>query len=83
MELLLWIILGGAAGWMASLILGTATSLLTDIILGIVGALAGGFIMSLLGQPGVTGFNWYSLLVAVLGSIVLIWLGRVFQRSAP
>lgn len=83
MELILWIVLGAVAGWVASMIMGSSNSLLTDIVLGIVGALAGGFIMNLFGQTGVTGLNWYSLFVAVLGAIVLIWLGRIFQRSAP
>lgn len=83
MELIFWIVLGAAAGWVASMIMGSSNSLLTDIILGVVGALAGGFIMSLFGATGVTGFNWYSLFVATLGSVVLIWLGRVFQRASP
>jgi len=52
-----------------------------DVILGVLGALLGGFIMNFFGQSGVTGFNLYSLLVAVLGAIVLIYMGRLFQRG--
>lgn len=78
MDLLLFIILGLVAGWLASIIMRTNTTqgFLTDIILGVVGAIVGGFIMSLLGQPGVTGFDIYSVLVATLGAVVLIWIGR-------
>lgn len=83
MDLILWIVLGAVAGWTGSMIMGSSNSLLTDIILGVVGSLAGGFIMSLFGQPQVSGLNWYSLFVAILGATVLIWLGRIFQRSAP
>ena len=83
MELIFWIVLGAAAGWIASMLMGSSNGLLTDIILGVVGALAGGFVTNLFGASGVTGFNWYSLFVATLGSVILIWLGRVFQRTTP
>jgi len=76
MDFLLWIVLGGLAGWIASQVMGSSRGVLSDIILGIIGALVGGFTMNLLGQPGVTGFNLYSLLVSVLGAVVLIWIGR-------
>jgi uncharacterized membrane protein YeaQ/YmgE (transglycosylase-associated protein family) len=48
-----------------------------DIVLGVVGAVVGGFLMGLVGQPGVTGFNVYSLVVAVIGAVVVIFLGRL------
>jgi uncharacterized membrane protein YeaQ/YmgE (transglycosylase-associated protein family) len=80
MGILLWIIFGALAGWIASLVMKTdnAQGTLTDIILGVVGALVGGFLMNLVGEAGVTGFNIYSLFVAVLGASVLIWLRRRF-----
>ncbi|OGH27861.1 MAG: hypothetical protein A3C27_00180, partial [Candidatus Levybacteria bacterium RIFCSPHIGHO2_02_FULL_39_36] len=67
MSILLWIIFGALAGWLASVIMKTNTQqgLLMDIVLGIVGAVVGGFVMSIFGQPGVTGFNIYSIIVAV------------------
>ena len=55
--------------------------LLMDIVIGIVGAVIGGWIMSALGSSGVNGFNLYSLLVAILGAVVLIWLVRVIRRT--
>jgi uncharacterized membrane protein YeaQ/YmgE (transglycosylase-associated protein family) len=83
MNILLWILFGAIAGWIASVVMRTNASqgVFMDILLGIVGGVLGGFLMSLIGQPGVTGFNLYSLLVAVVGAIVLIWLGRVLRGS--
>lgn len=76
MGIILWIVLGAIAGWIASMIMKTNASqgILGDIIVGILGALLGGFIMSLLGQGGVSGFNLYSVIVAVLGAVVLLWI---------
>ncbi len=84
MNIIYWIILGGVAGWIASLITGGGYGVLGDIILGILGAIIGGWVMTLIGSSGVTGFNLPSLLVAVLGSILLIWIGRGLRtgRSA-
>jgi uncharacterized membrane protein YeaQ/YmgE (transglycosylase-associated protein family) len=81
MSILVWILFGALAGWIASMVMGSAGGIGRDILLGIVGAVLGGFLMSLVGEPGVTGFNLYSLVVAILGSIVLIALGRAFRRS--
>lgn len=81
MGLLTMIILGGLAGWIASLVTRSSTGVLMDIVLGIVGAIAGGFLMSFFGQPGITGFNLYSLIVAVVGSVILIWIGRLLTHG--
>ncbi len=82
MDILFWIILGGVAGWVASIVMKTdyEQGLLLDIVLGIVGAIVGGFVLNMIGQPGVTGFNLYSLLVATLGAVVVIYLGRLLHR---
>lgn len=84
MEFLLFILLGAAAGWIASLVMGTNTSqgTLTDVILGIIGAVLGGFVMNAFGQEGVTGFNLYSLVVATIGAVVLLFIGRMFTRRS-
>jgi uncharacterized membrane protein YeaQ/YmgE (transglycosylase-associated protein family) len=76
MNILLWIIFGALAGWLASLIMKTNKSqgLLTDIIVGIVGAFLGGIIFNLFGGAGVTGFNFYSLLVAIIGAMALLFI---------
>jgi uncharacterized membrane protein YeaQ/YmgE (transglycosylase-associated protein family) len=78
MGIILWLILGLIAGWLASVIMKTDGSQgpIMDIILGIVGAVVGGFLFNFFGQVGVTGFNIYSILVATLGAVVLIGIRR-------
>lgn len=76
-----WIIIGGIAGWLASLVVrGTGLGLIGDIIVGIVGGLIGGFLLSLLlpGSFSVTGFNLGSIIVAFIGAVVLLLLVRLF-----
>lgn len=83
MSILAWIILGGLAGWIGSMIMGTDGSqgVLLNIVVGIVGAGMGGFLFNVLGGTGVTGFNFYSLFVAVAGSVVLLWFVRMVQHK--
>ena len=80
MNFLLWIILGAVAGWLAGYFMKSDHSTIEDIILGIVGSFVGGFIMNFLGQPGVTGFNVYSVLVSTIGAVLIIFLGRSLRR---
>ena len=56
-----------------------------DIVLGVVGAMFGGFVFSLFGGAGVTGFNLYSMLVAVIGAVLLLWIYHMLvgRRTAP
>ncbi|HOF87631.1 MAG TPA: GlsB/YeaQ/YmgE family stress response membrane protein [Armatimonadota bacterium] len=84
MNILLWIIFGALAGWIASVIMGTnrRQGLLGDILIGIVGALLGGWIASALLGVGITGFNLVSLLIAVGGAVLLIVIMRAFRRPA-
>ena len=72
MSILLWVVFGAIVGWIASIIMKTRGGLLMDIIVGIVGSLIGGFVMSLMGNTGVYGFNLYSFVVALLGSVILL-----------
>jgi uncharacterized membrane protein YeaQ/YmgE (transglycosylase-associated protein family) len=82
MGILGWIILGGLAGWLASrLVRGTGLGLIGDIVVGIVGGLIGGFIIGALGGTGVTGFNLWSFVVALLGAILLLFVVRLFTGS--
>jgi uncharacterized membrane protein YeaQ/YmgE (transglycosylase-associated protein family) len=84
MGILSWIVLGAIAGWIASMIVNrTGEGLLLDIVLGIVGALVGGWIFSALGTAGVTGFNLWSLVVSVIGSVVVLWIYHAFTRHTP
>ena len=82
-NLIFWILLGALAGWIASMIMGRNAQMgaLANIIVGIIGALIGGFIMNSLGGPGVTGFNLYSVLVAIGGAVVLLLIVGLFRRA--
>ena len=83
MGILAWIILGALAGWIASMITGTNEQMgaIANIFVGIVGALVGGALFGLLGGEGFTGFNLWSLFVAVVGAVLLLALIRAFSRS--
>ncbi len=74
MGILSWIIVGALAGWIASLIMGTNNQqgCLLDIVVGIVGAFIGGFVMNLLGFGTFTGFNLWSIIVAIIGAVILL-----------
>jgi uncharacterized membrane protein YeaQ/YmgE (transglycosylase-associated protein family) len=81
MGILLWIVFGALAGWIASMIMRTDQGLLLDIVVGIIGAVIGGFIFRMFGATGVSGFNIYSLLVAILGAVVLLWIVKAARRA--
>lgn len=73
MSIIGWIILGLIAGFIASKIVNKQGSgIVVDILLGIVGAVVGGFIFAQLGSVGVTGFNLWSMIVAIVGAIVIL-----------
>ena len=74
---LAWLIVGGLAGLFASSMLHSRMGLVVDIIVGILGALAGGYLFSLIGQPGITGFNVWSIFVAFIGAVVLLVVLRL------
>lgn len=75
MSIIAWLILGLIAGFIGSKIVNrSGEGVLLDIGLGVVGAVVGGFLFSLVGAAPVTGLNIYSLVVAVIGSIVVLWI---------
>jgi uncharacterized membrane protein YeaQ/YmgE (transglycosylase-associated protein family) len=81
MGIIVWIIFGALAGWIGSLIMGTdgQQGIFLNIVVGIIGAILGGYIASFFGESGVTGFNLYSFMVAVIGSITLLAIIRLFR----
>lgn len=82
MSILAWVVLGLLAGFVGNKIVNKSGSgVVTDMLLGIVGALVGGFLFRLLGLRGFTGFNLWSLLVAVTGSVVLLVGYRLINRN--
>ena len=90
MSIIGWILLGLIAGFIGSKIVNSeGQGLWLNIVLGIVGAVVGGFLFSIFGATGITGFNIYSLIVAIIGSVVVLWLyhqlvgRRRIWRSQP
>jgi uncharacterized membrane protein YeaQ/YmgE (transglycosylase-associated protein family) len=85
LNIVVWIIVGALAGWLASMVMGTnrQQGLLADIIIGIVGAFIGGFVLNLI--PGVTpvtgGLSIGSILTAVVGAIILLAVLRLLRRT--
>jgi uncharacterized membrane protein YeaQ/YmgE (transglycosylase-associated protein family) len=85
-----WIVFGLIAGFIASRIVNkSGEGFILDIVLGIVGAVVGGFIFAQFGSAGVTGFNVYSMIVAIIGAIVVLVIyhaivgGRAFLGGRP
>ncbi|MDB5166261.1 MAG: Transglycosylase-associated protein [Candidatus Saccharibacteria bacterium] len=79
MGILAWIIIGGLAGWIASMIIGNNAEqgVVGNIVVGIIGALLGGFLSGLiLNRDTLTGFNFTTLIVAILGATIFLWVLR-------
>jgi uncharacterized membrane protein YeaQ/YmgE (transglycosylase-associated protein family) len=75
MSFLAWIVLGLISGFIASKIVNkSGQGVVMDIVLGIVGAVAGGWLFNTIGHIGVTGVNLYSILVAVVGAVIVLFI---------
>jgi uncharacterized membrane protein YeaQ/YmgE (transglycosylase-associated protein family) len=75
MSIIGWIVLGLIAGFIAAKIVNkSGQGLVLDIVLGIVGAIVGGVLFSLVGAAGITGFNLYSMFVAIIGAVIVLWI---------
>lgn len=83
MGILTWIILGAIAGSLANFIdpHPSKGGILGSIVLGIVGAIVGGWIGGTFLGLDVTGLNVTSIIVAFAGSLLVLWLGRMFMRG--
>jgi uncharacterized membrane protein YeaQ/YmgE (transglycosylase-associated protein family) len=77
-----WVVLGGLAGWVASMIAGTNARMgaFANIVVGIVGAVVGGFLFHFFGGVGLTGFNLYSFAVALVGSVVVLSVAKALFK---
>ena len=82
LSLIFWIIFGAIVGFIASILVGEGSQVngWMNVVVGIVGALIGGLVMNILGGPGVTGFNLYSLFVAVAGAVILLLVYRAVSH---
>jgi uncharacterized membrane protein YeaQ/YmgE (transglycosylase-associated protein family) len=80
MDLLAWIVVGLIAGWLAGMVMkGGGYGLIGDIIVGVVGALLGGWIATTFFHvgAGMSGINLYSIVIAFLGAVVLLFVLRL------
>ena len=86
MNFILWLIVGGVVGWLASLIMRTDAQqgIVLNIVVGIVGAfLAGWFISPLVGVPTINqGFSLGSVLVSLVGAVILLAIVNLFRRGS-
>ncbi len=75
MSVLGWIIIGALTGWIASILTKNNANMgaFGNIAVGIIGGFIGGFVVNLLGGQGITGFNLWSLFVAILGATILLF----------
>jgi uncharacterized membrane protein YeaQ/YmgE (transglycosylase-associated protein family) len=88
MNFIIWIVVGGILGWLASLVMRTDASqgLLLNIIVGIVGALLGGWLLAPLFGTGTINQNDFSissLLVSFLGAVILLAVVNLVRRGTP
>lgn len=83
MGIIMWLIFGALAGWIASLIMHTDAQqgAIGNIVVGIAGALIGGFIAQRLGGSPINKFNLTNLLVAIAGSVLLLFVVRLLTNS--
>jgi len=88
MNFLIWIIVGGILGWLASLVMRTDAQqgMLLNIIVGIVGAFLGGWLLAPLFGTGTinqSDFSIGSLFVSFLGAVILLAVVNLFRRGQP
>ena len=83
MGIILWIVIGGVIGWIASMIMRTDAQqgIFLNIVVGIVGAFIGGLIING-GNFGQSGLNITSLLVSLLGAIILLAIVNLIRRGS-
>lgn len=82
MSLLAWIVVGLIAGLLASWVVpGTNTNWLVDIIVGMIGAVIGGWVFNAFGAGGASGFNVWSIIVAFIGAVILLYIIKAIQAS--
>jgi uncharacterized membrane protein YeaQ/YmgE (transglycosylase-associated protein family) len=84
-NVLAWIVIGGLAGWLASLVVrGTGLGIVGDILVGIVGAIVGGLVLSMLlpGSFGIASLNLGTWCLAFLSAVILLYLVRGIGKTA-
>lgn len=74
-----WIVLGGIAGWLATMFMEEQRGCMMNVVVGVIGGFLGGFIFSVIGGSGITGFNIWSFVVAIVGSIFFLALVKLLR----
>lgn len=83
MDIVIWLVVGAFAGWVASMIMKTDAQMgaVANIVVGIVGAFVGGWVVNLFGTPPAAGqLNIPSILTAILGAVILLWVVKMVRR---
>jgi uncharacterized membrane protein YeaQ/YmgE (transglycosylase-associated protein family) len=88
MNFIIWIVVGGILGWIASMIMRTDAQqgMLLNVVVGIIGALLGGWLLAPLFGTGTinqSDFSLGSLLVSLLGAVILLAIVNLFRRGSP
>jgi uncharacterized membrane protein YeaQ/YmgE (transglycosylase-associated protein family) len=83
LSIIAWAVLGLLAGAIAKLIMpgNDPGGMIVTMLIGLVGAFIGGFLGNLLFDVGLTGFSWQSLILAIIGSLILLWVYRLTTRT--
>lgn len=86
MGIIIWLIMGGVVGWIASLIMGTSgqQGIILNVVVGIIGALIGGWLIGpLLGAGSINeGISVMSFIVSLIGAVILLAIVSLFQRKS-
>ena len=81
MGILSWLVIGALAGWVGGMLMKVhAGGLIGNIVVGILGAMIGGGVMSFIGKSGVSGFNFWSFFVALVGALILLWVVKIVRK---
>lgn len=81
MGLIAWLIVGGIAGWLASMVIPSGLGFIGDIVVGIIGGFIGGFLFHAIGEVGMTGLSLWSVFVAFVGAVVLLYGIRLLRGN--
>jgi uncharacterized membrane protein YeaQ/YmgE (transglycosylase-associated protein family) len=82
MGIISWIVLGAIAGFLANMVMGGSEGVLGTIVLGIIGAVIGGYLAAAVFHKGdVSGVNIESIVIAVIGAIVVLFVWRALTRN--
>lgn len=86
MSIIVWLVMGGLVGWIASMIMGTNAQqgIILNVVVGIVGALIGGWLIGpLIGAGSINdGISIMSFIVSLIGAVILLTILSFFQRNS-